>query len=174
MLHSPIEVSGLNFYFLRVDDVMFNKVSVKSVFFVILVSLLGACSKIDPEQNLKAGEAFLAENRVKEGVTTTPSGLQYQVIKEGNGKNPSATDSVTVNYKGSLITGKEFDSGENITFPLNGVIQGWTEGLQLMKEGAKYRFFIPSPLAYGETGAARVIPPNSALIFEVDLVKVNR
>ena len=107
-------------------------------------------------------------------MATTPSGLQYQVLNEGNGRKPIATDSVTVNYKGSLINGKVFDSGEKITFPLNGVIPGWTEGLQLMKEGAKYRFFIPSSLAYGESGEARVIPPNAALIFEVELVKVNR
>jgi FKBP-type peptidyl-prolyl cis-trans isomerase len=153
---------------------MGKKLLVRSVFAAFLFSLLGGCSKVDPDLNLKAGESFLAENRVKQGVVTTPSGLQYQVLKEGNGLMPSVSDSVTVNYQGSLITGKEFDSGENITFPLNGVIPGWTEGLQLMKEGAKYRFFIPSTLAYGESGAARVIPPNAALIFEVDLVKVNR
>jgi FKBP-type peptidyl-prolyl cis-trans isomerase FkpA len=160
--------------FLRVGSGMGKKLLVRSILAAFFFSLVGGCSKVDPEQNLKAGESFLAENRTKEGVVTTPSGLQYQVLKDGNGKQPSASDSVTVNYKGSLITGKEFDSGENITFPLNGVIPGWTEGLQLMKEGAKYRFFIPSPLAYGESGAARVIPPNAALIFEVDLVKVNR
>ncbi|MDV3240342.1 MAG: FKBP-type peptidyl-prolyl cis-trans isomerase, partial [Methylocaldum sp.] len=87
--------------------------------------------------------------------------------------SPKATDTVTVNYRGSLISGQEFDSGENVSFPLNGVIRGWTEGLQLMKEGAKYRFFIPPELAYGERGAGRVIPPNAALIFDVELVKVN-
>ncbi|MDD5036926.1 MAG: FKBP-type peptidyl-prolyl cis-trans isomerase [Methylococcaceae bacterium] len=140
----------------------------------IFLSGTVACAKVDPEQNRKAGEAFLAENAKKEGVKVTASGLQYQVLKEGEGLQPGAKDSVTVHYKGSLIDGKEFDSGENISFPLNGVIPGWTEGLQLMKEGAKYRFFIPSPLAYGESGAARVIPPNAALIFEVDLVKVKR
>lgn len=140
---------------------------------MVLVSV-GGCAKVDPEQSKRIGEAYLAENAGKEGVVVTPSGLQYQVLKPGQGKQPTATDSVTVNYKGTLVNGKEFDSGENISFPLNGVIPGWTEGLQLMKEGAKYRFFIPSDLAYGEAGAARVIPPNSALIFEVDLVKVNR
>lgn len=138
------------------------------------LGLLAGCSKGDPEQNKKAGEAFLAENAKKSGIVTTASGLQYQVLAAGNGRQPSASDSVTVNYKGSLIDGKEFDSGEGISFPLNGVIPGWTEGLQLMKEGAKYRFFIPSDLAYGESGAARVIPPNAALVFEVDLLKVNR
>lgn len=129
---------------------------------------------MDAEQNKRASEAFLTENAKKEGVLTTPSGLQYQILKAGEGRQPSASDSVTVDYKGSLIDGKEFDSGRDITFPLNGVIPGWTEGLQLMKEGARYRFFIPPALAYGEAGAARVIPPNSALIFDVDLVRVNR
>lgn len=135
---------------------------------------LSACQKVNPEQNRQAGEAFLTQNKTKEGVKTTASGLQYQVLAEGNGRQPLATDSVTVNYKGSLIDGKEFDSGEGISFPLNGVIPGWTEGLQLMKEGAKYRFVIPSDLAYGEAGAARVIPPNATLIFDVELLKVNR
>jgi len=138
------------------------------------LGLLAGCPKGDPELNKKAGEAFLADNAKKEGVSTTASGLQYQVLAAGSGLQPSATDSVTVDYKGSLIDGKEFDSGKGISFPLNGVIPGWTEGLQLMKEGAKYRFFIPSSLAYGESGAARVIPPNAALVFEVDLLKVNR
>ena len=144
---------------------------------LMLAALLGgmlACAKVDSGQNLKAGESFLAENRTKPGVVTTSSGLQYQILQEGKGVKPSATDSVTVNYQGSLITGKEFDKGENISFPLNGVIAGWTEGLQLMNEGAKFRFFIPAALAYGESGAGRIIPPNSALIFEVELVKVNR
>ena len=144
---------------------------------LMLAVLLGGtvgCAKVDSGQNLKAGESFLAENRTKPGVLTTASGLQYQVLQDGKGVKPSATDSVTVNYQGALITGKEFDKGENISFPLNGVIAGWTEGLQLMNEGAKFRFFIPAALAYGESGAGRIIPPNSALIFEVELVKVNR
>ncbi len=153
---------------------MGKNILIKLVLAMFFLSGLCGCSKVDPGQNLKAGESFLAENRTKEGVATTPSGLQYQVLNEGNGREPIATDSVTVNYKGSLIDGKVFDSGEKITFPLNGVIPGWTEGLQLMKEGAKYRFFIPSSLAYGESGEARVIPPNAALIFEVELVNVNR
>jgi FKBP-type peptidyl-prolyl cis-trans isomerase len=140
-----------------------------------LASLSACAPSANPEQNKQAGVAFLAENAKKEGIKTTASGLQYQILQEGQGgKRPSATDSVTVHYKGSLIDGSEFDSGENISFPLNGVIPGWTEGLQLMQEGARYKFFIPSELAYGESGAARVIPPNAALIFEVELVKVNR
>ncbi len=153
---------------------MVKKVWVRTVLATMFLGLLGGCPKVDSEQNKRAGEVFLAENAKKEGVSITPSGLQYQILKAGDGRQPSVSDSVTVDYKGSLIDGKEFDSGKGISFPLNGVIPGWTEGLQLMREGAKYRFFIPSALAYGESGAARVIPPNSALIFDVDLLKVNR
>lgn len=124
----------------------------------------------------EAGERFLAENGKKEGVHTTASGLQYVVEKEGTGKQPSATDNVTVHYTGRLLNGHVFDSsvsrGEPATFPLNRVIPGWTEGLQLMKEGAKYVFFIPSDLAYGAHGAGNDIPPHSTLIFEVELIKV--
>ena len=122
------------------------------------------------------GENFLAENAKKEGVVTLPSGLQYQVLKEGNGKSPKATDQVKCHYEGTLINGKIFDSSyrrnEPATFPLNGVIAGWTEGLQLMKEGAKYRFFIPFNLAYGTRGAGQDIPPYAALIFDVELIEV--
>ncbi len=139
-----------------------------------IFSILAACQSGDPEQNKKEGAAFLAENAKKPGIVTTPSGLQYQVLSEGTGIKPDAKDSVTVNYKGALISGSEFDSGDGITFPLNGVIPGWTEGLQLMKEGAKYRFFIPPELGYGESGAGRIIPPNATLVFDVELVKVNR
>lgn len=128
-----------------------------------------------PAENKAAGEAFLAENAKKPGVVTTASGLQYQVITEGTGASPSATDNVTVHYQGTTIDGKEFDSsykrGAPATFPLNRVIAGWTEGLQLMKEGGKSRLFIPSNLAYGERGAGRDIGPNSALIFDVELIK---
>ena len=120
----------------------------------------------------EVGKAFLAENATKAGVVTTASGLQYQVLKEGTGRQPGATDMVRVNYAGSLVDGQEFDRGEGIEFPLNRVIPGWTEGLQLMKEGGKTRFFIPSDLAYGERGAGGAIPPNAALIFEVDLIAV--
>lgn len=147
---------------------------VRVVSAAVFLGILAGCSKGDPGQNLRASEAFMAENAKKPGVAATTSGLQYQVLQPGGGQQPTAQDSVTVNYKGSLIDGKVFDSGEGISFPLNGVIPGWTEGLQLMKEGAKYRFFIPPALAYGESGAGRVIPPNAALVFEVDLLKVNR
>jgi FKBP-type peptidyl-prolyl cis-trans isomerase FklB len=122
------------------------------------------------------GENFLAENAKKEGVVTLPSGLQYKVLREGNGKKPSATDVVECDYEGTLINGQVFDSsyrrGERASFPLNQVIKGWTEGLQLMQEGAKYRFFIPYDLAYGERGAGQSIPPYAALIFDVELHKV--
>ena len=122
------------------------------------------------------GEKFLAENAKKEGVVVTESGLQYTVIKEGTGKQPKATDTVKCHYEGFLTNGTVFDSsiqrGEPTSFPLNAVIKGWTEGLQLMKEGAKYRFFIPYNLAYGEAGAAGAIPPYAALIFDVELIEV--
>ena len=124
------------------------------------------------QQNKEAGESFLAANRDKEGVKTTDSGLQYQVTKEGTGPSPGATDSVTVNYKGTLIDGTEFDSGKGISFPLNGVIKGWTEGLQLMKIGGSTRFFIPSGLAYGTTGSGAKIGPNATLIFNIDLLSI--
>ena len=122
------------------------------------------------------GENFLKENAKKEGVCTLPSGLQYKVLREGNGKKPSAQDIVECDYEGTLINGQVFDSsyrrGEHASFPLNQVIAGWTEGLQLMREGAKYRFFIPYNLAYGERGAGQSIPPYAALIFDVELHKV--
>ena len=124
----------------------------------------------------EAGEKYLAENAKKEGVITLPSGLQYQVLKEGNGKKPTAKDTVMCHYEGFLIDGTVFDSsvqrGEPATFPLQQVIAGWTEGLQLMQEGAKYRFFIPYRLAYGEGGAGNSIPPCAALIFDVELIQV--
>ena len=123
-----------------------------------------------------AGEAFLAENAKKDGVVTLPSGLQYQVLKEGNGKKPSATDQVVCHYEGTLIDGTVFDSSykrnEPATFGLNQVIAGWTEGVQLMSEGAKYRVFIPYNLAYGERGAGAQIPPFAALVFDVELIQV--
>jgi FKBP-type peptidyl-prolyl cis-trans isomerase FklB len=127
-------------------------------------------------KNEAEGEAFLAANKKKPGVVTLPSGLQYKVITEGKGKSPKATDTVTVNYKGTLIDGTEFDSsykrGEPASFPVNGVIKGWTEALQLMKEGAKWELFVPPDLAYGEKGAGNVIGPNATLIFEVELLSV--
>ena len=121
-------------------------------------------------------EKYFAENANKDGVITLPSGLQYLVLKEGNGKIPKATDNVVCHYEGMLVDGTMFDSsiqrGEPATFPLNGVIAGWTEGLQLMKEGAKYRFFIPYQLGYGERGAGASIPPFATLVFDVELIEV--
>jgi len=118
----------------------------------------------------------LSENKSKEGVKATASGLQYKVMKEGNGAQPKATDTVTVNYRGTLINGTEFDSsykrGQPATFPVNGVIKGWTEALQLMKPGSKYQLFIPADLAYGPRAVGPDITPNSALIFEVELLEV--
>jgi FKBP-type peptidyl-prolyl cis-trans isomerase FklB len=128
------------------------------------------------EKNKKDGEAFLSENKKKEGVKTLPSGLQYKVIKEGTGKTPKAEDTVVTNYRGTLIDGTEFDSsykrGQPATFPVKGVIPGWTEALQLMKEGSKWELFIPSNLAYGERGAGSTIGPNATLIFEIELISV--
>lgn len=127
-------------------------------------------------KNKAEGEKFLADNKKKEGIKTTASGLQYKVIKDGTGKTPKATDTVSTHYRGTLISGKEFDSsykrGEPAEFPVNGVIKGWTEALQLMKEGAKWQLFIPSELAYGERGAGQDIGPNSTLIFDIELLKV--
>lgn len=122
------------------------------------------------------GEKFLAKNGKKEGVVTLKSGLQYEVLREGNGKKPKATDQVKCHYEGTLINGQVFDSSykrnEPAVFPLNQVIPGWTEGLQLMQEGAKYRFYIPYILAYGESGAGGSIPPFATLIFDVELLEV--
>jgi len=132
-------------------------------------------NKVLGEKNKKEGDAFLAENKKKEGVITLPSGLQYKVLKEGTGKSPKADDTVVCNYRGTLIDGTEFDSsykrGEPATFPLNQIIPGWTEALQLMKEGAKWQLFIPSNLAYGEQSTG-IIGPNSVLIFEIELISV--
>jgi FKBP-type peptidyl-prolyl cis-trans isomerase FklB len=127
-------------------------------------------------KNAAEGEKFLAENGKKEGVKTTASGLQYKVLSEGAGDSPKESDTVITNYKGSLLDGTEFDSSykrnEPITFPVNGVIKGWTEALQLMKPGAKYQLFVPSKLAYGEPGRPPKIGPNSTLIFEVELISI--
>ena len=127
-------------------------------------------------KNLEEGEKFLAENGKREGVVTLPSGLQYEVITEGTGKKPSATDTVSCHYHGTLINGTVFDSSvmrnQPAEFPVNGVIKGWVEALQLMSEGAKWKLFIPANLAYGERGAGQSIEPNSTLIFEVELLKV--
>jgi len=128
------------------------------------------------ETNKKAGEAFLANNRTQPGVKVTASGLQYQILEEGKGATPSATDTVVVNYRGTLLDGSEFDSsykrGQPATFPVNGVIQGWQEALQMMKEGAKWKLFVPANLAYGERGAGASIGPNATLTFEVELLEI--
>jgi FKBP-type peptidyl-prolyl cis-trans isomerase FklB len=128
------------------------------------------------EKNAAAGEKFLAENKKKDGVKTTASGLQYKVLKEGTGEAPKETDTVVTNYKGTLLDGTEFDSSykrnEPATFPVNRVIKGWTEALQLMKPGSKYQLFIPSALAYGERAVGKDIGPNSTLIFEVELLSI--
>lgn len=122
------------------------------------------------------GEKFLAENKKQPGIVTTASGLQYQVIVEGTGASPKASDSVEVHYRGTFLDGKEFDSSykrnETTTFPLKGVIRGWTEGLQLMKIGGKTIFYIPAALAYGERGYPGAIPENATLIFEIELVNI--
>jgi FKBP-type peptidyl-prolyl cis-trans isomerase FklB len=132
--------------------------------------------RILSEKNKADGEKFLAENAKKAGVKSLPSGLQYREITPGKGKSPKAADTVTVHYKGTLIDGTEFDSsfkrGEPATFPVSGVISGWTEALQLMKEGAKWHLFLPPNLAYGERGAGRDIGPNATLVFEVELISV--
>ncbi|MBX3008800.1 MAG: FKBP-type peptidyl-prolyl cis-trans isomerase [Melioribacteraceae bacterium] len=150
------------------QQVVMNKFNQK------LMSARAAQTNAVKDKNKKIGEAFLANNKTKEGVATTASGLQYKVIKEGTGAQPTDTSKVTVHYKGTLIDGTVFDSsydrGEPITFPLNGVIKGWTEGVQLMKVGSKFEFYIPSELAYGDTGAGQVIEPGAVLIFEVELL----
>ena len=133
-------------------------------------------SEVKAQRAKQEGIDFLANNAAKEGVTVTASGLQYEVLTAGSGKSPVATDLVTVHYHGTLIDGTVFDSsverGEPASFPLNGVIPGWTEGLQLMQEGGKTRFYIPSELAYGDRAASELIGPGSTLIFDVELIKV--
>jgi FKBP-type peptidyl-prolyl cis-trans isomerase FklB len=127
-------------------------------------------------KNKKDGEAFLAANKVKEGIVTLPSGLQYKILKAGTGRKPTLDDTVVCHYRGTLIDGTEFDSSykrnQPATFPVKGVIKGWTEALQLMPAGSKWQLFIPSNLAYAERGAPAVIGPNAALIFEVELISI--
>jgi FKBP-type peptidyl-prolyl cis-trans isomerase FklB len=132
--------------------------------------------QVEGAANKKEGDAFLAANKGKEGVVTLPSGLQYKILKEGTGPKPTATDSVVCNYRGTLINGTEFDSsykrGQPATFPVTGVIKGWTEALQLMPVGSKWQLFIPADLAYGERGPSPEIGANSTLIFEVELLSI--
>lgn len=141
-----------------------------------MMSKMQAKQSAEAAENLKAGKAFLAENAKKDGVKVLPSGLQYEVLKSGQGKTPTATDTVQVHYHGTLIDGTVFDSsvqrGEPVSFPVDGVIPGWTEALQMMKEGDKWRLVIPPDLAYGERGAGGRIGPNSTLVFEVELLAV--
>lgn len=140
------------------------------------VAKLEAKKKELADANEKAGQNFLAANKTKEGVVTLPSGLEYKVLTQGTGPKPTATDTVVCNYRGTLIDGKEFDSsykrGEPATFPVSGVIKGWTEALQLMPVGSKWQLFVPANLAYGERGAGDVIAPNSTLVFEVELISI--
>jgi FKBP-type peptidyl-prolyl cis-trans isomerase FklB len=135
-----------------------------------------AASREAATKNAAEGEKFLAENKTKPGVKTTASGLQYKVIKEGTGSSPKETDTVVTNYRGTLIDGTEFDSSykrnEPASFPVNGVIKGWSEALQLMKKGSKYQLFVPAALAYGPRGAGQDIGPNAVLIFEVELMDI--
>lgn len=127
-------------------------------------------------KNKQDGIAFLKANAKKQGVVSLPSGLQYKILKKGTGKKPTATSKVETHYRGTLLNGKEFDSSykrkQSVTFPVNGVIKGWTEALQLMPVGSKWQLFIPSDLAYGDRGAGRMIPPGSTLIFEVELLAI--
>jgi FKBP-type peptidyl-prolyl cis-trans isomerase len=155
------------------------QIQVVSIITVILIgiTMFSMANATTSEENKAAGVAFLAENAKKANIVTTSSGLQYEILTPGTGTtSPSATETVKVHYKGTTLDGKEFDSsysrGEPISFPLNRVIPGWTEGVQLMTEGAKYRFYIPSELAYGEQGAGGSIAPNSTLIFDVELLKI--
>jgi FKBP-type peptidyl-prolyl cis-trans isomerase len=142
----------------------------------VMMQLMNGAQEKKSQPQIDAGTAFLAQNKTKSGVKTTASGLQYEVLTEGTGVKPTETDTVTVNYIGTLINGEEFDNsykrGKPISFPLNGVIRGWTEGVQLMSTGSKYKFYIPYELGYG-TNEAGSIPPGSTLIFEVQLLEVN-
>lgn len=140
-------------------------------------SYMAEADKKKGEENAKKGQSFLEENKKKEGVKVTPSGLQYQVIKEGTGPKPTINDNVTTHYHGTLIDGTVFDSsvdrGQPASFPVSGVIPGWTEALQMMPVGSKYKLFIPAELAYGDRGAGPQIGPNTTLVFEVELISID-
>jgi len=149
---------------------------IRQAFFKKQAEKKAAEKKVQGEKNKAEGLKFMAENGKKEGVTTTASGLQYEVVKQGDGAKPKATDKVKVHYRGTLLDGTEFDSsykrGQPVSFPLNGVIPGWTEGLQLMGVGSTFKFVIPSELAYGDNGAGPLIGPGNTLIFEVELLAI--
>jgi FKBP-type peptidyl-prolyl cis-trans isomerase FklB len=156
---------------------MFSDSVMQSTMMAFQVRMMGIQRQKDSTaglENKKDGEKFLADNKGKDGVKTTPSGLQYKVVTEGTGPRPSKTSTVTVHYKGTLLDGKEFDSsykrGQPATFPLNQVIPGWTEGVGMMNAGSKYEFWIPGELAYGPQGSPPTIPPNATLHFEVELI----
>ena len=157
----------------------------KNRLLILMAALLVAAAAVwilknqnsgEPVEPMEAGKKFLEENAKKDGIKTTATGLQYEVLREGAGPKPGATSTVEVHYEGRLLSGKVFDSSyqrnETISFPLNQVIPGWTEGLQLMATGAKYRLYIPSELGYGSRGAGADIPPNAALIFDVELISI--
>ena len=185
-LKDVIDDIDLNVLFGAVKDVTGGKPKmtdaemrdVMQAFMKDMQAKMGDKAKKAGEKNVKDGETFLAENAKKEGVKTTASGLQYKVIKEGEGEMPKLTDTVTTHYKGTLLDGTEFDSSysrnEPVSFPVKGVIPGWTEALQLMKVGSKWQLFIPSKLAYGENGAGGKIGPNATLIFEVELLSIKK
>ncbi len=143
---------------------------------IVLQDYFGKLANEKQKANVEAGQKFLDENAKRDGVVTTATGLQYEVLEEGSGDSPKETDNVTVHYHGTLIDGTVFDSsvdrGQPATFPVNGVIPGWVEALQLMNPGAKYKLFIPSNLAYGERGAGGAIGPNATLVFEVELISI--
>ena len=143
-----------------------------------MMAKMAAQHQQEADANKKEGDAFLAANKSKPGVVALPSGLQYKVLKAGTGPKPTATDQVKCNYKGTLTNGTEFDSSEKhggpATFPVNGVIKGWTEALQLMPVGSKWELYVPADLAYGERGAGEVIPPNATLVFDVELLSIEK
>lgn len=160
-----------------INDVMISKKALMTdaQCNTVMMAYMNSAQETKAKPNIAAGEKFLAANKVKPGIKTTASGLQYEVIVQGTGPKPTATDSVTCHYKGTLINGTEFDNsysrGEPITFPVSGVIKGWTEALQLMNEGSKYRLYIPQELAYGPNEVGN-IPAGSVLLFDVELIKV--
>ncbi len=173
-------IKGLKSCFSEEEPLISDKDSqkIRQEFFQKLREKQTALRDKQAKDNLKKAEEFMAENKDKEGIVTTESGLQYQVIKEGEGNKPNPTDKVTVHYRGTLLDGTEFDSshkrGKPATFPVNGVIKGWQEALVLMTPGSKYKLFIPPEIGYGERGSGQRIPPNSVLIFDIELLKVEK